>query len=44
MEYAQLNRDADHHGDHSVQDDKAEETDNTADQGECEHDPAPDCD
>lgn len=44
VEYAQLNHDADHHGDHSVQDDKAGETDNTADQGECEHDPAPDCD
>lgn len=43
MEYAQLNHDADHHSDHSVQDDHADETDNTADHGECKHDPVPDC-
>lgn len=54
MEYAQLNHDTDHHsdhgnhGDHSVQDDYIDEIDdsvhiNTADEGELNHDPMPDC-
>ncbi|XP_075879958.1 platelet endothelial cell adhesion molecule isoform X1 [Nelusetta ayraudi] len=46
VEYAQLNHDADHHGDHGVPDDEAAgtTTDGGADQRECEHDQAPDCD
>ncbi|KAA8584925.1 hypothetical protein FQN60_003619 [Etheostoma spectabile] len=54
VEYAQLNHDTDHHSDHgnhadhSVQDDYIDDIDdsvhiNTADQGECKHDPMPDC-
>ncbi|TDH02724.1 hypothetical protein EPR50_G00155680 [Perca flavescens] len=53
VEYAQLNHDSDHHSDHgnhadhSVQDDYIDDIDdvhiNTADQGECKHDPMPDC-
>ncbi|XP_034749204.1 platelet endothelial cell adhesion molecule isoform X1 [Etheostoma cragini] len=54
VEYAQLNHDTDHnsdhgnHADHSVQDDYIDDIDdsvhiNTANQGECIHDPVPDC-
>ncbi|XP_031176796.2 platelet endothelial cell adhesion molecule isoform X2 [Sander lucioperca] len=54
VEYAQLNHDTDHHSDHgnhadhSVPDDYIDDIDdsvhiNTADQGECKHDPMPNC-
>lgn len=46
MEYAQLNHDADHHGDHGVQDGHTDETESNADNTDprdCQQNPVPDC-